>query len=225
MKLSLTILVFAIVGLSAPSIFAGPAQIVIVNINAPGVGFNDPTPAAPVGGNPGTTLGQQRLFAFQHAAEIWAQRLDSNVPIRIRAQFTALGAGVLGSAGPVSVARDFPNAPLPGTWYHVALANKLAGIDLIPASDDINANFSTNFNFYLGVDNNHGALNDLVAALLHEFAHGLGFSQLASLTNGSLFNGFPDHYNTKLFDRTLGLHWPQMTNAQRLASATNFGQG
>lgn len=224
MKLSLTILAFAIIGLSAPSIFAGPAQIVIVNINAPGVGFNDPTPAAPVGGNPGTTLGQQRLFAFQRAAELWAQRLDSSVPIRIRAQFTALGAGVLGSAGPVSVVRDFPNAPLAATWYHVALANKLAGVDLIPASDDINANFSTNFNFYLGVDNNHGALPDLVTVLLHEFAHGLGFSQLASLTNGSLFNGFPDHYNTNLFDLTLGLHWPQMTNAQRLASATNFGR-
>ena len=56
-----------------------------------------------------------------------------------------------------SVSRDFPNAPLPGTWYHVALANKLAGVDLIPANDDINANFSTNFNFYLGLDNNHGA--------------------------------------------------------------------
>lgn len=224
MKLSLIIFVFAVVGLSAQNAFAGPAQIIIVNINAPGVGFNDPTPAAPVGGNSGTTLGQQRLIAFQRAADLWGQRLDSSVPIRIRAQFTALGAGVLGSAGPVSVVRDFPNAPLPGTWYHVALANKLAGVDLIPASDDINANFSTNFNFYLGLDNNHGAQPDLVTVLLHEFAHGLGFSQLASLTNGSLFNGFPDHYNTKLFDLTLGLHWPQMTNAQRLASATNFGR-
>lgn len=109
---------------TAEKSFAGPAQIVIVNINAPNVGFNDPTPAAPVGGNTGTTLGEQRLIAFQYAASIWSARLDSNVPIRIRAQFTSLGAGVLGSAGPVSVVRDFPNAPLAGTWYHVALANK-----------------------------------------------------------------------------------------------------
>ena len=155
---------------------------------------------------------------------IWSARLDSAVPIRIRAQFTSLGAGVLGSAGPVSVVRDFPNAPLPGTWYHVALANKLAGVDLIPANDDINANFSTNFNFYLGLDNNHGPQNDLVTVLLHEFAHGLGFSQLASLTTGALFSGFPDHYNSKLFDTTLGLFWPQMTNAQRVVSATSFGR-
>ena len=131
---------------------------------------------------------------------------------------------MLGSAGPVSVARDFPNAPLAATWYHVALANKLAGVDLLPANDDINANFSTNFNFYLGLDNNHGPQNDLVAVLLHEFAHGLGFSQFSNLTTGALFSGFPDAYNTKLLDLTTGLHWNQMTNAQRVASATNFAR-
>ncbi len=223
-KLTLIALAFAIVGLSAQTTLAGPAQIIIVNINAPGVGFNDPTPAAPVGGNPGTTLGQQRLIAFQHAADIWSARLDSNVPIRIRAQFTALGAGVLGSAGPVSVVRNFAGAPLANTWHHIALANKLAGVDLNPTADDINANFSTNFNFYLGIDNNHGSQPDLVTVLLHEFAHGLGFSQLANLNSGALFNGSPDHYNTKLFDLTLGLFWPQMTNAQRAASATRFGR-
>jgi hypothetical protein len=221
---SLLMFAFVFIALSGANTFAGPAQIIIVNINAPGVGFNDTTPAAPVGGNTGTTLGAQRLIAFQHAANIWSARLDSSVPIRIRAQFTPLGAGVLGSASPVSVVRDFPNAPIAATWYHVALANKLAGVDLLPANDDINANFSTNFNFYLGLDNNHGAQPDLVAVLLHEFAHGLGFSQFASLTTGALFSGFPDAYNTKLLDLATGLHWNQMTNAQRLASATNFGR-
>jgi hypothetical protein len=223
-KLSLLLFGLAFVALSGGNTFAGPAQIVIVNINAPGVGFNDPTPAAPVGGNTGTTRGEQRLIAFQHAADIWSARLDSSVPIRIRAQFTPLGPGVLGSAGPVSVARDFANAPLAGTWYHVALANKLAGVDLLPATDDINANFSTNFNFYLGLDNNHGAQPDLVVVLLHEFAHGLGFSQFSNLTTGALFSGFPDAYNSKLLDLTTGLLWNQMTNAQRAASATNFGR-
>ena len=223
---SLRILAFALAGiaLSAGLVSAGPAQFVIVNINAPNVGFNDPTPAAPVGGNTGTTLGEQRLIAFAHAASIWSARLDSSVPIRIRAQFTPLGAGVLGSAGPVSVFRDFPNAPLPNTWYHVALANKLAGVDLSPTTDDINANFSTNFNFYLGLDNNHGPLNDLVTVLLHEFAHGLGFSQFASLTSGALLGDLPDLYNSKLFDTALGLFWPAMTNAERLQSATRFGR-
>ena len=35
------------------------ATVLIVNGNAAGVGFNDPTPVAPIGGNNGTTLGAQ----------------------------------------------------------------------------------------------------------------------------------------------------------------------
>jgi len=203
---------------------AGPAQFVIVNTNAPGVGFNDPTPVAPVGGNTGTTLSQQRLNSFQYAASIWSARLDSNVPIRIRAQFSALAPGVLGSASAAAVSANFPNAPLANTWYAIALANKLAGVDLISASDDIIATFSTDFDFYLGLDNNHGVLPDLVTTLLHEFAHGLGFLQFANLNTGALLAGLPDAYNTTLLDTTLGLYWPQMTNAQRVASATNWGR-
>jgi hypothetical protein len=223
-KLTLIVFALAIVALGAQNSFGAEALIIVVNVNAPNVGFNDPTPAAPVGGNTGTTLGEQRLIAFQHAANIWGARLDSNVPIRIRAQFVPLGAGVLGSAGPISVARNFIGAQLPNTWYHIALANKMAQIDLNPANDDITASFSTNFNFYLGLDNNHGAQNDLVSVLLHEFAHGLGFSQLANLTTGALFNNGPDAFNTHLFDNTAGLTWPQMTNAQRALSATRFGR-
>jgi hypothetical protein len=34
--------------------------ITIINMNDPGIGFNDPTPAYPVGGNSGSTVGQQR---------------------------------------------------------------------------------------------------------------------------------------------------------------------
>jgi len=64
----------------------------------------------------------------------------------------------------------------------------------------------------------------LVAVLLHEFAHGLGFSQNANLTSGALLAGFPDAYNTKLLDLNTGLHWNVMTNAQRAASATSFGR-
>ena len=40
-------------------------KITIVNVNLPGEGFNDPTPTLPVGGNTGTTLGQQRLKNFK----------------------------------------------------------------------------------------------------------------------------------------------------------------
>src|SRR4051812_19815034 len=66
------------------------ATIIINNINGPGVGFNDTTVTAPVGGNAGTTLGEQRLIAFTYAANLWGATLTSNVPIVINAQFSAL---------------------------------------------------------------------------------------------------------------------------------------
>ena len=64
------ILVFAALWLAAPAAF-GQATIVIENADPAGVGFNDTTPVVPVGGNNGTTVGQQRLNAFQYAAGIW----------------------------------------------------------------------------------------------------------------------------------------------------------
>ena len=66
-----------------PPAMRATATITIFNTNAPGVGFNDPTPAVPVGGNTGTTVGAQRLIAFQRAADIWGALLDCSVEIRV----------------------------------------------------------------------------------------------------------------------------------------------
>jgi hypothetical protein len=216
-------------GVMANGQAAADATIVIVNLDGPGEGFNDPTPAGPVGGNKGKTLGQQRLIAFQRAADIWGETLDSSVTIRIQAAFNPLGPGILGSAGAISVSRDFsgiglyPGAEFPATWYGAALANKRAGIDLEPTSNDINAQFSSNFNFYLGLNNNHGAFPDLVTVLLHEFGHGLNFQTFYNRSNGAPFQGHTDIYARYLFDRTTGLTWPNMTNSQVAASSISFG--
>ena len=68
----------ALIFLAASS---GHADAVITVINLDGVdeGFNDPTVVAPVDGNPATTLGQQRLIAFQAAADALAD-LEKEVP-------------------------------------------------------------------------------------------------------------------------------------------------
>ena len=55
--------------LASPTSAYDAAHIIIVNGNATGVGYNDPTTAATVGGNTGATLGAQRLAAFQFAAD------------------------------------------------------------------------------------------------------------------------------------------------------------
>src|SRR5262247_3247435 len=117
-KFSILLVVLA-VALVAASSASGQATIVILNdVDAPGAGFNDNTPAAPVGGNNGSTLGQQRLNAFQFAANIWGATLTSGPTITIRSSWEALGcsatSGTLGAAAPVSLSQNFPNAPFAG---------------------------------------------------------------------------------------------------------------
>lgn len=228
-----------------PSAAFANATIVIVNFDQPGIGFNDPTPAAPAPGNPGTTKGAQALAVFQYAANIWGNAIDSAVPIRIGAQFAPLTpctvtSGVLGSAGATVIVNDFPHARETGTIYHVALANKQAGQDLIPNPNsfglpeyDIAARFNSNIgtpacltslHWYYGLDANQpaGTIN-LATVLLHEFGHGLGFSTFVNRTDGSFPANLPDVFAKRIFDRTFGLFWSQMSSPQRLASRLDDG--
>jgi PA domain len=199
--------------LSIPATVHAAAKITIVNTDGPDEGFNDPTPVAPVGGNPGTTLGQQRLIAFQYAADLWAATLDSNVQIVVNAAFDPLGPNVLGRAGTVFVLANFPGVgSFPGaafaqTWYHSALADKRAGTELVPGQPDISARFSSDFNFYLGLDNNHGALNDLVVVVLHELAHGLGFATVVDTSTGQNFRGKTDIFSQFTLDTADNTVW------------------
>jgi hypothetical protein len=196
-------------------------HIIIVNANAPGVGFNDPTPAAPVGGNTGTTLGEQRLNVFAFAANIWEQVLQPRTDIFVIAQFAPLGANVLGSAGATFVFRNFPGAEYPDTWYTSAEADHLNGADLNPGFADIQATFATGFPFYFGFDGNEGALTDLLPVVLHELGHGLGFANFANEATGTLLQGGKDIYSQYTIDVTTNKLWNNMTDAERQASAIN----
>jgi PA domain-containing protein len=243
---------FAAAALVAFSLAGAPearaaAAVLIINGNAPGIGFNDPSPVSPVGGNAGTTLGQQRLIAFQAAADIWGDTIDSPVPIRILATFesqtcTATSA-VLGSAGSRFLYVNFPKVglypgPVANLLYGGALADKVAGAEIDPFEADgvtpradIRARFNSNLNgsaaclggrkFYLGLDANHGTDIDLVAVLLHEFAHGLGFQQFADVTSGRRPADFDDVFNIHIFDNTTHKFWNQMSDAERAASSIN----
>ncbi len=214
---------------------AGSAQaatIQILNGNAAGVGFNDTTPAVPVGGNTGTTLGEQRLIAFTYAANIWGATLNSNVPILINATFEPLtctaSSGTLGSAGATQVFRDFDGAIKPGTWYGPALANKLSGIDQGEGYPQIRARFNSNLGlnanclpgspFYLGIDGNHGNLIDFPTVLLHEMGHGVGFQTFTSGQTGAKLAGFPSVWDHYLLDNRTNKLWVDMTDAERASS-------
>src|SRR5699024_8713679 len=90
---------------------ASATNIVIVNADDSGEGLNDTTPRPAIGGNPGTTLGEQRMNVLQYAAQIMASRLVSTVTIRIAVDFNAMDCSshpaVIGSAGTSYLIRGF----------------------------------------------------------------------------------------------------------------------
>lgn len=208
--------------------FADAGNIIVDFFAAPGTGFADPTPAAPVGGNPGLTLGQQRIFVFLQAAAIWTEILKPEQDIFVAAQFTALGPGVLGSAGAGFIWANFPEAELPNTWYFDSLADHLTRGDLSPTTYDVQANFSTNFNFYLGFDNNEPpGTSDLLAVVLHELGHGLNFANAVTEATGAIpipageTEPYGDIFSQYTMDVTTNKTWNAMTPAERAASALN----
>lgn len=239
---------YAAAALAALSLAGGAsaASIVLKNVDPPGVGFNDPTPATPVGGNAGTTVGQQRLIAYQRALELWGKTLSSNVPIVVRGSFARLSCsatgGTLAQAGAVQVFSDFPGAPLANHWYGAALANALAGSDLAPGpvdgapsvADDIVANFNGDIGkpdciagpgWYYGLDSNPGpGQTDFLDVFMHEVAHGLGFQNFVNEATGNNLAGRTDVYSAFTYDLTQRLAWNQMLPAQIRASAVNNGK-
>ena len=226
---------------------ANATTITVVNADAAGAGFNDPSPRTPIGGNSGTTLGQQRLNVFQFAASFWAARINSPVEIFVRAKFTALAcsptSAVLGSAGTKTVHSDFTGAPRSATWYPASLANKLAGTDLCPSTEvdcgtgeDITANFTTALDdgsctfptrWYYGLDAQPPVgQSDLASVVIHELGHGLGFQTFVKGSTGQRFpygdpDAMDDVFMVNMYDATAGKAWPQMTDAERAASAIN----
>lgn len=176
------------------------ANIVFQNDDGFGEGFNDLTPTSPVGGNTGTTLGEQRRIAFEYALSILEATLASEVDIEIAAEIgtrvcSDLTGEVIACAGPTSLHWGFTGAPREDLLYPQALANKFAGFDLCTESscagfpttnsptEDISAEFISSLsvngftiNWYYGLDKNASELElDFVTVVLHELIHGLGF--------------------------------------------------
>lgn len=224
--------------LAAP-LLAGAATVSIINGNAPGVGFNDPTPAAPVGGNNAATVGAQRLAVFTAAAELWGSKLNSDVPITILATFDPLScdatSATLGAAGTMTIWKNFANAPMADTWYPSALANKLARADQLsePQPDGSEADIIAFFNadlgqsdclagsgFYLGLDGNAPAeLIDLYTTVLHEFGHGLGFQALTSGQTGQRIERTRAIWEFHMYDPLQRKTWAAMSDNERRQSA------
>jgi len=178
--------------------------------------WTDPTPATPVGGNNGTTLGQQRKNALAYATQQLVQQLQIPITVNAHACGAPLGgdskSAILAHAGPTGYFLDEPKFPIGAlpkkyTWYPPAAIGRLNGTSLCgfaggPCDDESNAELEITFNedigkstviggesFYLGFDSdpNQGSL-DFITIAMHEMTHGLGFFGLANLdsTQGPL---------------------------------------
>lgn len=217
----------------------GAAVFQILNGDAPGQGLNDASPRAPVGGNPGTTLGQQRLNVFAAAASAWGGVLASEVPIQLLAAFDTLdcdaSSAVLGAAGTTYLYADDGGAlPRNNTWYPAALTEALVGGDLTAPDPDIVAVFNSALdddpaclpalNWWYGITTGPPAgFIDFYTTVLHEIGHGLGFATFVDKATGIKLQGLDDIFMVHLQDGSLNKTWPNLTNAERAASAKDDG--
>jgi hypothetical protein len=219
-------------GLAPASAFA--RAIVLIQIEE-GDALSDKTPVAPLGGNTGTTLGEQRKLALDYAASVWAERLDSDVPITVGVTFAPLpcsgAASVLGAAATTGLFSGISGAGANPTFYYPsALANKLSGRDLDPTEPEIRMRLNSDVDagckaatggFYYGFDAKGAQSVDFAETVLHELAHGLGLASFADPETGELFaTDGVDPYTSLVRDLDFDLLWPALPdNIGRMLSA------
>jgi len=236
MKRSARVCALAALGwvLAAPHHAAAFAEFEIIVADGPDEGFNDPTPVAPVGGNTGTTLGEQRLQALQYAADQWGEVLDSIVVIRIEATYDPIECAdgvsttlALGGTTYLEFVTDEEGAEV---VVPTALGDRIENTDLEPGEADISIQFNSNVDsrtcldgiaWYYGLDGDPGIDTDMIDTALHEIAHGLGMQSLHDSTTGGLIEGVPSAYLKRVYDIDIGKHWDDMTDAERLTSQGN----
>jgi hypothetical protein len=85
---------------------------------------------------------------FQAAVDVWESLITSTVPIHIRAEWTALGSGVLGSAIYTTAFANFAGAQKLNVFYPVAVAEKIQDKELNPGEPDIFSRFSSSVNWH-----------------------------------------------------------------------------
>ncbi|OQX04578.1 MAG: hypothetical protein BWK73_35830, partial [Thiothrix lacustris] len=156
-------------------------------------------------GEPCYTFPESAKAAYQAAANIWAETIQSSVPIRIKACWASFGGSTLGYAGGGNLYLDFPNAPKANTWYAEPLANALSSTDRSATSYDIHITFNGNFPWYYGTDGNTPAGQyDLVSVVLHEIGHGLNLAGFMDYASGEGAygggSGLPGIYDTFVKD-------------------------
>lgn len=117
--------------------------------------------------------------AFEYAVSIWENLIYSPVPIRIKADWVSLSQGVLASCGPADYFKNFNSTQKWNVYYPIVLVEKMLGEEVnSPNQFDVIGSFNKDFtNWYFGIDGKTPVNQyDFVTTVMHELAHGLGFS-------------------------------------------------
>jgi hypothetical protein len=139
--------------------------------------------------------------AFQKAVSIWEGILISKIPIRIQATWEDISGSTLAYSRASRVFRNVANVPYNDVWYVGPLAEAIAGKDLNNGDFDMLVNLNSNISWSYSTN---GAIfpgrYDLITIVLHEIAHGLGFSSSMKLINNDSEgewgqSGFPYIYD------------------------------
>lgn len=123
----------------------------------------------------------EAVTALDYAAGLWGAWISSTVPIEVLACWTPnlSGGDALGTGAPIEYVCNFAGAPLVDTFYPIALANALSGVDLEPGRADIILQFKADAAWSFAITTTHLSApadgEDFVTVALHELAHGLSF--------------------------------------------------
>ncbi len=127
----------------------------------------------------------EAITAFEYAIGIWESIIESEIPINIQANWRKKDKNNLGSAGPTEFYSNFENAPRKNRFYPVAVAEKITKTEINSTSAaDITSTFNSDIQWYYGTDGQTPkGLYDFVTVVLHEIAHGLGFTGFFYVSN------------------------------------------
>lgn len=157
--------------------------------------------------------------AYEKAMTMWSKYLNSSQPIKIKATWTSLSTGVLAVTGSTRIYKNFQNAPFQNVWYPVSLAEAIAGKELNDSDFEIEMKINSNMSWYYGVDGkSQSGKYDLITVVMHEIAHGLGFSSSMKLVNSSTQGQYGQSGSNYIYDMFL-----QNTGKIKLTNNGVFG--
>ena len=169
------------------------------------------------------SMDAEQRTATEYALELWSEQFAGIVPVTMQVLFQPMPAGTLGSS------QIMPHYFYPTTqsWYCSSVGNQLVGYNVVPSQRDIIIRMNSNFGFHYELNANpSGGKYDFVTIMLHEVAHGLGFSRMLEedgryryiRPNGTQgYDDNPGIYERQLFQGPNGPCITELSQAERAA--------